>query len=125
MSNDCKIFTDSDPDSIIEKVYFYFSLILLITRTSGTFLCGSLIQDSARKFYHIMRSIPSEGWHQEVERLDNDIKTETIAMSGAQFFYLSKPALFTISGTLFTYVLVLLDFNTTKEERANWVSCNQ
>ena len=108
---------------IIDEIYFYFSVTYLIYRTSATFLFASSIYEASRKPLKIIRSVPDQGWCQEIERFSDQINTEVNALSGMKFFYLTKKALFGLAGTILTYLLVLLQFNTTEKEREDWVSC--
>ena len=50
----------------INKVYFWYSTIFLIIRTTGMFLTAASINDNSTYALNVFRSIPSEGWTQEV-----------------------------------------------------------
>jgi gustatory receptor len=94
-----------------------------MARTSGLFLFASRIYESSRKPLQITRTIPNEGWSQEIERFDDQIHSEMNALSGMNFFYLTRSVLFGLAGTILTYELVLLQYNTAEEELDAWVNC--
>jgi gustatory receptor len=87
------------------------------------FLCASTIHENSIKPLKIIRSIPNEGWDQEIERFDDQIRNEVSALSGMKFFHLTRKVLFALASTILTYVLVLLQYNTTEAERSAWLNC--
>lgn len=87
------------------------------------FLFASSIYESSRKPLQIIRSIPEGGWRQEIKRFSDQIMNETNALSGMQFFYLTRTVLFGLAGTILTYEIVLLQYNTTEAEREAWINC--
>lgn len=67
--------------------------------------------------------IPNVGWSQEVERFNDQIYTEINAFSGMRFFYLTRSVLFGLGGTILTFVLFLLQYNTVEQEMDAWITC--
>lgn len=84
---------------------------------------ASRIQQRARQPLEIFRSIPSEGWSEELDRLFHQIAIESYALSGMGFFHINKGLLFGLAGGLITYELVLLQFNNESENSA--VDCEK
>lgn len=99
---------------LIETIYFYFSMAFLMCRTSALFLLASSIFENSKKPLKIFRSIPNEGWCQEIERFSEQIKSETNSLTGMNFFNITRKALLGLAGTILTYELVLLQYNTDK-----------
>jgi gustatory receptor len=87
------------------------------------FLLASSIFEKSRKPLRIIRSVPNEGWCQEIERFADQIKIEVNALSGMNFFYLTRKVLFGLGGTILTYELVLLQFNNKEAEIDALVNC--
>lgn len=102
---------------VIEKIYFYYSITFLICRTSALFLLASSIYENSRKPLKIIRSIPNEGWFQEIERFSDQIRGETNGLSGMNFFFMTRRVLFGLASTILTYELVLLQFNSEADEK--------
>lgn len=84
-------------------------------RTATTILVASSIQKNARKPLEILRTVPSEGWNEELHRLFIQIKNEKIALSGMDFFFVTKRMLFAMASAIITYELVMLQFNQDVE----------
>lgn len=90
---------------------------------SATFVFSSHVNENARKPLSVIRSIPSEGWCEELQRFFEQIKTEANGFSGKGFFLITRKLLFTLAGGLVTYVLVLLQFDMADDEINNLVKC--
>ncbi|XP_036337008.1 gustatory receptor for sugar taste 64a [Rhagoletis pomonella] len=95
----------------INYVYFWFSLLFLIGRTTFVFLTAASINDEAKDALSVLRRIPANTWCVEVERLIFQMSTTTVALSGKKFYFLTRRLLFGMAGTIVTYELVLLQFD--------------
>ena len=51
---------------VVDKVYFWFSVVFLIGRTCFLFILCSTISENSRKLIVSLRAIPSAGWNHEV-----------------------------------------------------------
>jgi gustatory receptor len=109
----------------MNKLYFWYSLIFLGARTTATILIGSTVQHNARRPFEVFRTIPSEGWNEELQRFFNQIKTETNAITGFEFFFVTKKLLFAMVGALLIYELVLLQFSTDDIDWDHLVDCKK
>lgn len=105
---------------VLSKIYFWVSLLFLIARTSATILFGAQVYESARRPLEVIRSVPSEMWCEELQRFFEQIKLETNALSGRNFFYIKRNLLFSMAGALITYELVLLQF---EKSEVTWIDC--
>lgn len=84
---------------------------------------ASKIQENARWPLQAFRSIPSEGWNEELQRFFEQIKTSSNALSGLEFFCLTKRLLFGLFGALVTYEIVLLQFKPEDFDWKHFVDC--
>lgn len=75
--------------------------------------------------FKVFRSIPSEGWNEELQRFFNQLRTETNSLSGLDFFFVTKGLLLAITGALITYELVLLQFHASDIDWENLVNCTE
>lgn len=102
---------------LLNEIYFWYSLLYLIGRTVCVFLCAASIHDASRRPLEYIRHSSTAGWCSELQRFDDQISSEMIALSGMRFFYLTRKLLFGMAGTIVTYELVLLqmDANSSKK----------
>ncbi|KAG5682327.1 hypothetical protein PVAND_011686 [Polypedilum vanderplanki] len=96
------------------KIYFWYSLIFLICRTFTLFILTAQIHDESIKSLAIYRTLPTEGWFNSTQRLCEQIQRSGVALSGKNFFFLTRGLIISIAGTIITYELVLLQFDNDK-----------
>lgn len=82
------------------KIYFWFSTIFLICRTFTMFLITASINDESVKPLAVFRTIPKYGWLPQVERLCSQVQQNRTALSGRNFFSLTRGMIMTIAGTI-------------------------
>ncbi|XP_031638768.1 gustatory receptor for sugar taste 64f-like [Contarinia nasturtii] len=92
--------------SFMNKVYFWFSLIFLITRTVAVSLFASYIHDESKKSINVLRAIPRQSWCKETYRFSEEVINETVALSGMKFFFLKRSIILTVTGCIATYELI-------------------
>lgn len=108
---------------ILNKIYFWYSTVFLQCRMSAFFVFASIINENARKPLKIFRTIPSDGWCEELERFFNQIKADTGGLSGKRLFFITRSLLFSLAGILLTYVLVLFQFEMADDELFQVIDC--
>nr|QZH55064.1 gustatory receptor 31 [Achelura yunnanensis] len=59
----------------------------------------------------VLYEVPSPVYCIEVQRFLEQLHGDTVALTGLQFFNVTKGLVLTIAGTIVTYELVLLQFN--------------
>lgn len=74
-------------------------------------LLAAAIHDESRKPINVLRTVPSHLWNVETKRFFGDILCKRIALSGMQFFFLTRNLILSVGGTIITYELVLMQFN--------------
>lgn len=82
--------------SFMNKLYFWFSLAFLITRTVAVSLFASYIHDESKKPIHVLRAIPRYSWCKEAFRFSEEVVNETVALSGLKFFFLTRKLILTV-----------------------------
>ncbi|XP_017066425.1 gustatory receptor for sugar taste 61a [Drosophila eugracilis] len=95
----------------INYVYFWYSLLFLLARTSLVFMTASRIHDASLLPLRSLYLVPSGHWTQEVQRFANQLTSEFIGLSGYRLFYLTRKSLFGMLATLVTYELMLLQLD--------------
>jgi gustatory receptor len=107
----------------INAVYFWYSMLFLIARTSAMFFIASSINDEAKKPLKILRTIPNSGWFSSTQRFSKQVQNDCIALSGKKFFHITRGIIISIAGTIVTYELVLLQFDADKIESIMFNPC--
>jgi gustatory receptor len=87
------------------------------------FFITSSIHDESKKPLKILRGIPTEGWFAETERFSQQLQNNCVAMSGKKFFFITRGIIISITGTIVTYELVLLQFDADKIESDLFYPC--
>lgn len=119
------IFHSSSLPFLSNKVYFWYSLIFLSSRASATILIANTVHSNSRYPLRVFRTIPSEGWNEELQRFFDQIKAESFAISGLDFYFVTKKMLLTVVGALLTYEFVLLQFHAEKIDMENLINCEE
>ncbi|XP_028178845.1 gustatory receptor for sugar taste 64f-like [Ostrinia furnacalis] len=106
----------ADPCVANEKVYSYLMYFLFsLTFVLGRFLAVSMVAASVNTASKapgpILYGVPAHAYCNEVQRFIEQVHGGNVALSGLQFFYVTKGLVLTVAGTIVTYELVLLQFN--------------
>lgn len=89
----------------VQAVYFWFSLIFLISRTLALSLYSSKIYDESQKPLQVLRVVPN--WCIEVRRFAEHVTNDTIALTGLRFFYLTRGLILRVAGVISCFDIVL------------------
>ncbi|XP_058446446.1 gustatory receptor for sugar taste 64a-like [Malaya genurostris] len=108
---------------IMSDVYFWFSLLFLIGRTSTMFLSAAHIHEFAKKPLEIVSRIPKAGWCVELDRFAAQLKSDMVALTGMGFFNITRQLLFSMAGTIVTYELVMLKFDKESKDKGYIQPC--
>lgn len=88
--------------SFVHALYFWFSLIFLISRTLAVSLYSAGIHDESKRPMQAFRAVPREAWNLEVRRFSDEVNDDTVALSGMKFFYLTRKLVLSVSRHLTT-----------------------
>lgn len=80
-------------------------------RTFAVSLLTACINDESEKPIKFLRLIPSHLWNDEANRFFREILSKPVALSGMEFFYVTRKLILSVVGTIITYELVLMQFN--------------
>lgn len=83
--------------SLVDGLYSCFSLLLLIGRTLAVCWYASKINDEARKPLATLRTIHSDNFDTTMRRFSEQLRTEMVALSGMNFFYLTRKLILSVS----------------------------
>ncbi|XP_039303812.1 gustatory receptor for sugar taste 64f isoform X2 [Solenopsis invicta] len=100
---------------IVRKVYFFYSFGFLLSRTTAVSLCAASIHDESRLPAPILYSVSSSSYSNEVSRFLTQVTTDNIGLTGMNFFSVTRGLVLTVAGTIVTYELVLVQFNSVQQ----------
>lgn len=75
---------------MVHAFYFWFSFIYLISRTLAVIIYSADINDQSKEPFKVIRVVPREAWCLELKRFSNEVTRDTIALSGMNFFFLTR-----------------------------------
>ncbi|KAL4707652.1 hypothetical protein ACJJTC_007002 [Scirpophaga incertulas] len=97
-------------------IYFVFSFVFVLGRFLAVSLKASCIHTEALATAPALYNLPSTVYCVEIQRFLEQVHGNTVALTGLQFFYVTKSLLLTVAGTIITYELVLIQFNGESPE---------
>ncbi|XP_048514878.1 gustatory receptor for sugar taste 64e-like isoform X2 [Athalia rosae] len=98
-------------EAVLSTVYFFGSFIFLVARTIGVTLLASRINDQSRIALPILYTCPAKTYCIETQRLEHQLATDDVALSGLRFFFITRSFLLAVAGAIVTYEVILLQFN--------------
>ncbi|OWR43946.1 putative chemosensory receptor 1 [Danaus plexippus plexippus] len=93
-----------------QATYFLYSLIFLIVRSLALSLIAARVHTVSRQPVYTLYELPSADYGIEVQRFIDQIHGDTVALTGLQFFKVTRGIALAIAGTIVTYELVLMQF---------------
>ncbi|XP_063709045.1 gustatory receptor for sugar taste 64e-like [Culicoides brevitarsis] len=104
--------------SAVQGFYLWISLAFLIGRVLVLSLSAAQINDESKKILPFMRKLPTSMWNIDIERFLEHLTNETIALTGMNFFALTRSLILKIVSTIVTYELVLFQFKEVDETKS-------
>ncbi|KAJ8733780.1 hypothetical protein PYW07_014331 [Mythimna separata] len=95
----------------IYPAYLMYSTVYLCVRFLNLALVSSGVHSSSLVSLPVLYAVPTTSYCKEVERFQNQVNSDTVALSGLHFFYITRDLVLTVAGTIVTYELVLLQFS--------------
>ncbi|GLV41646.1 Gustatory receptor 64e [Carabus blaptoides fortunei] len=95
-------------ETLVEYIYFYFSLGFLLARAVSVSLYASGINDESKVPLTLLHYVSSISYNNEVSRLIQQIHALPIALTGSNFFPVTRNLLISVGGTIIAYELVLI-----------------
>lgn len=81
---------------MINVIYFWCSFLYLLGRTLAAQFMAASIFEASKYPVKVIKSIPPEGWCVEMQRLMDEARSQTIALSGWKFFYLTRSTILAV-----------------------------
>ncbi|XP_068086409.1 uncharacterized protein [Anabrus simplex] len=109
------ILTNPMSPNLLDAVYFYWSFGYLLLKTCAVSLLAADIFDRSKEPKTLLYSVPPESYCEEVERFLAQVVSDDVALTGLNFFSVTRTLLLTVAGTIVTYEIVLVQFNNLGE----------
>ncbi|KAJ8735042.1 hypothetical protein PYW08_014292 [Mythimna loreyi] len=103
--------TQGSSSEPIRTAYYFVSLGWLCFRVISVVLAASDINAQSRRALKHIYTHDTHCYNVEVERLQNQLSKDYVALSGNGFFILSKSILLQMASAIITYELVLIQFD--------------
>nr|AUF73052.1 gustatory receptor [Anoplophora chinensis] len=99
-----------------ERIYFFYSFGCVITRTIIVSIYAASVNEESKRFLPILNSAPSSFYCLEIQRLITQIHNDSSALTGRNFFTITRGSILNIAAAVITYELVLIQFNQNTVE---------
>ncbi|XP_045503638.1 gustatory receptor for sugar taste 64e-like [Colias croceus] len=100
-----------------QAVYFMYSFSFLVVRSLVVSLVASRVHSASKEPAYALYDIPPAMYCVEVRRFLDQIHSDSVALSGFNYFQIKRGLVLTIAGTIVTYELVLLQFGSTPDAK--------
>ncbi|XP_026323297.1 gustatory receptor for sugar taste 64f-like [Hyposmocoma kahamanoa] len=94
----------------IQAIYLIYSFSFLLMRSLAVSLIASKVHTASRTSAEYLYDVPSSAYCSEVQRFLNQVHSDDVALTGLKFFNVKRGLVLTITATIITYELVLMQF---------------
>ncbi|KAF7989424.1 hypothetical protein HCN44_008098 [Aphidius gifuensis] len=101
--------------NVTRTVYFCFSFGFLIARTATVSLSAASVHDESLLPAPVLYSVSASSYSTEIIRFLTQVTTDNIGLTGMKFFQISRGLVLTVAGTIVTYELVIVQFNSVQQ----------
>ncbi|XP_045450081.1 gustatory receptor for sugar taste 64f-like [Melitaea cinxia] len=91
--------------------YLIISVTFYVIRFFTALLVAAKIHTASIEPVSSLYNVSTSSYCSEVQRFIEKINSDTVALSGLNFFYITRETVLSLIGTIVTYELVLLQFN--------------
>lgn len=88
-----------------------------IMRAFGVSIMAAYVHDESKEPINFLRSVPSNAWNGESERFFDEVVCKTVALSGMEFFFLTRKLILSVAGTI-----VRTNSHCYKIKRLNYIN---
>nr|QBZ67162.1 gustatory receptor 64f1 [Trichogramma chilonis] len=110
-----------DDTSLVNSIYFFGSFIFLIGRTISVTLLTARINDQCKVILPVLYNCPSANFCMEAQRLQQQIASDDVALTGFRFFSITRNFMLAVAGAIVTYEVVLLQFNIALQREEDFL----
>lgn len=81
-------------ENIVDMTQYWGSFFFVMTRIMKTMFCVAEINEASGDLLMSLHEFPASQWNVELKRLHQALSTETVALSGNRFFYITRRLIF-------------------------------
>ncbi|XP_045471836.1 gustatory receptor for sugar taste 64e-like [Harmonia axyridis] len=107
--------------SNVEIIYFYSSFACVISRTILVSIFGGLMNDETKSLVPYLNTASTHEYNDHMLRLLQQINFSNNALTGHNFFKVTKGSVLNVAAAIITYELVLIQFNQRSLEKMAYV----
>ncbi|KAF7996931.1 hypothetical protein HCN44_002577 [Aphidius gifuensis] len=96
-------------------VFPFFSFGFMVFSTNAVMFSASRINDHSKKILPTVYECPSVEYTNEAKRLQDQMTSDDITLTGLNFFSITRNFMLAVAGTMVTYEIVLLQFSDPKK----------
>ncbi|KAG8034621.1 hypothetical protein G9C98_007697 [Cotesia typhae] len=101
--------------SLMRTIYLCYSFGFLLSRTTAVSLTAASVHDESLLPAPILYGVHASSYSTEVVRFLTQVTTDNIGLTGMKFFSITRSFVLTVAGTIVTYELVLVQFNSFQQ----------
>ncbi|XP_037300715.1 gustatory receptor for sugar taste 64f [Manduca sexta] len=94
------------------SIYLIYTVAFIFSKFLAVSLITSDVHTSSMKAAPALYNIASSMYCEEIQRFLDQVHSDTVALSGFQFFYVTREIILSVVGTIVTYELVMLQFGS-------------
>ncbi|XP_048482087.1 gustatory receptor for sugar taste 64f [Plutella xylostella] len=110
-SVECQQRSIANKSSLEHNMYFAFSFTFLFVKALLVSFLGARIHSNSLVPLSMLFEVSSSNYDIEVQRFIDQVKHSHVAISGLDFFHVTRQMILTLVATIVTYELVLLQLN--------------
>ncbi|XP_044004115.1 gustatory receptor for sugar taste 64f-like [Aphidius gifuensis] len=97
-------------------VYFFGSFCFILGRTIAVTISAAQINTHSKELLSVLFYCPVSTLNVEPQWLQNQLAIDEVALTGMKFFSVTRKFMLSVVGTIVTYEVILLQFNSSKKE---------
>ncbi|XP_050665899.1 gustatory receptor for sugar taste 64b-like [Leptidea sinapis] len=97
----------------LQQIYYLVSLCWISIRATCVMLAAADVNQYSNRAVKYLSNCPPRYYNIEVRRLQEQLLNDRVAISGMGFFYLTNSVLLQVASSVITYVLVLVQYDSS------------
>ncbi|CAH2068990.1 unnamed protein product, partial [Iphiclides podalirius] len=107
----CSHYSIGPVNGYYHSVFYIIALLFVLLRLVLVSLCAAEVNTASLTTAPYLYTVPTTVFCSEVERFINQVQGDVVALSGLNFFNVTREFVLSVAGTIITYELVLLQLN--------------
>ncbi|KAL5235730.1 hypothetical protein ACI65C_003140 [Semiaphis heraclei] len=104
---------DSIKHSYFRTLFYMYSFMFLVFRTTAVVMQASAINDESKKIVPEIFMCPTHSYSIETQRFLQEVTSDYVALTGLKMFSITRNFLLGVAGAVLTYEIVLIQLQNT------------